>query len=287
MKSTTHHLSIRDNAKLPAIIYGFDRITVWLDHPELPIKIAHLKRHCTNVEESLQQMPFNPRWKLKVELYQPTIEGLELLESALGYEIAVCVTYVEIACDIRSTQKGQARKQLKDFLAGAYIPNLRQTAQRDYMTWYFGRRANENGIQPSVLVAYADKPSKLNNAQPAEKDLCDLHIEGRRAGTKGLKPQGIISLSDLIQFNHQKFWDNNLVMYQLPKLAQLGRLLAADQGRSADVSGTALRKRAHAWIERYSNEGAFVLHNALRDYPQLKRHLSKVKFSEWLKMIVQ
>lgn len=287
MKSTTQRHPIKDNTELPAIVYGFDRITVWLDRPELPIEITRLKKHCADVVEKLQEMPFNPRWKLKVDLFQPTIEGLELLESALGTEIAANVTKAEIACDIRSTKKGQARNRLKVFLAGAYIPYLRQSVQRYLKTWYFGRRATENGIQPSVLVAYADKRSKLNNAQPAEDDLRVLHIESRKVGTKGLKSLGIISLRDLILFNHQKFWDSNLSMYQLPKLAQLGRLLAADQGRSTDVSDTALRKRAHVWIERYSNQGAFVLHNALRDYQQLKRHLIKVKFSEWLRMIVQ
>lgn len=90
----------------PPVIYGFDRVTFWLDIPECPISEAVLEEHCTHVEVTVMQMKCNARWKLKIALFQPTARCLQLLEDAMGYDIAVLITYVEIAFDLPAKSAG-------------------------------------------------------------------------------------------------------------------------------------------------------------------------------------
>jgi hypothetical protein len=66
----------------------------------------------------------------------------------------------------------------------------------------------------------------------------------------------------------------------------LGRILADACGDDANVSGTALRKRAARWKERHSIKENFVMHNALRAMPELKQIFETVLFSEWAKATV-
>ncbi len=277
-----------DDAKAgpePLVIFGFDRVTLWLDRPELPIALGRLKRHCTKIKVDLQQMLYQARWKLRLEIFQPTAECLELLEKALGDDIAVQLTYVEIACDFPGNGKKQTRQWRNAFLGAAKMKYQRQSVVRDKTTWYFGRRTDGEKRSPQVLAVYADKPSKLNNARPSADLLPCVHIEWRATGNPVLASLGIISLGDLIQFDHRRFWNVHIRLYELPKPTALGRLLAKVYGTETNVSGSALRMRTARWIKNHTTEGKFVMHNALLTDPEIAKDLNKVPFLEWVKMM--
>ena len=134
---------------------------------------------------------------------------------------------------------------------------------------------------------YAHRPSKLGNAQPSQSLPPCLHIDWRATGSASVAVLGIVSLDDLIQFDHHAFWDRHVRMFELPaKATVLGRLLAKAAGADVDVSGTALRRRAARWIAKYSVDGKFVMHNALRATPKLIPMLNSVPFTVWLETVM-
>ena len=265
-------------------IHGVDRIKTWLNHPELPIKPSRLKRHCTDVKVTLGQMPYNANWKLQVELFQPTIKCLELLKAGIGSDVRILINYAEIACDIPATSKKQAKWGQKQFIGSAKMLYQRQNVIRYEGTDYFGRRESKRG---NVLAVYADRPSKINNAKPAANAKPCLHIECRVRGSTALANHGVVSLQDLILFDHESFWDKNIRIYQLPNLTNLGRLLGKINGSNSDISSTALRKRATKWMNDFRNDdGDFVMHNALLATPKLVSQLNVLPFNEWLDAMV-
>lgn len=269
-------------------IFGFDRITVWLDVPELPISMRLLEPHCTEICVHFIQMRYQARWKCRIVILQPTEQCLVLLAESLGQNIAALVTYVEIACDVPADSRRQAELWCNKFLASARMHYQRQPVVRykTKTTYYYGRRTHNGKRRSHVQVLYADLPSKLNNTEPPEGSPPCLHIEWRATGSAALERIGIVSLEDLIRFNHEHFWNKHIRLYELPKKTQLGRVLAELRGDCTNVSSTALRKRATRWIERFTIGGSFVMHNAVRDKPDIKSHLTEKTFAEWLETTV-
>ncbi len=267
-----------------SVIFGFDRITMWTDRPELPFELSKIDEHCAEVKAYLEQMLHNARWKCRVEIFQPTTTCLEILAEELGCATAVLINYIEIACDIRSKSHRQIRAWRNRFLESAKILHLPHDVvlEENGNTFYCGGRGS-----PSVLAAYADKPSKLNNARPPEGAPPCAHQEFRKTGESAVAESGIVSAIDLSHFDHVKFWNDSLRFYKIPKnKTQLGRLLARACGASVDVTGSALRKRAIRWIKKHSivdgRCDVFVMHNALRDTSNLEKLLPQISFTDWL-----
>lgn len=272
-----------------AVVYGFDRLTLWLDRSELPCSLPVLKQHCANIVVALKQMKKQPRWKLEIQLYQPTAKCLRLLAKGLGLDVAVTLTYSEIACDLQTGSKGHADRWRNDFMASALMRHQRQGVALYEGTCYFGRRTDGEKRRSNVLAVYADKPSKLNNARPSSENSPCLHIEWRATGSGTLERLGIVTLDDLIQFDHQRFWDRHVLLFRLPKPTTLGRILASAAGDDPDVSGSALRKRAARWKVKYtlgSDQKIFAMHSALRDTESVRKHFDRVAFSEWVSATV-
>lgn len=290
------------------VIDGFDNIWLWMDRPELPFAEQLLWPHCAKVDIKCIQPKFQANRKLLVCLHQPTTACLKVLRSGIGREVGVAITYVEIARDIL-VKPSHAVPQLRDqFLASARVPYQRDPVMEHKETWYYGRRTskqtgqNQNppatdadGVPAAigedqskgrrkghVLAAYADNPSKLNNAQPDESALPCLHIEWRASGKAALESVGVRALDDLLRFDFDSHWDAHVLMLTLPSKTALGRLLARINGGSPDSSSVAFLKRANRWLENQSIKGRFVLHNALQHDPELARNLPHLSFREWL-----
>ena len=268
-----------------SVIFGFDRLTIWLDRPECPFELSKLKNHCTKVEANHLQMLHNPRLKCRVELLQPTLRCLEILADELGCATAVVINYVEIAFDLPSKSRRRTRARRNSFLASAKILHRPHDVVLDSKfgtIFYCGHRGSS-----IVLAAYADKPGKLNNARPPEDGPRCAHQELRITGEAAVAERGIVSVDDLIRFGHAEFWNEALRFYKIPKnKTELGRLLARACGASVDVTGSALRKRATRWIEKSSifdgRSDVFVMHNALRTTSHLEKLLPQISFTDWL-----
>ena len=269
---------------VPTPIYGYDRVTLWIDQPELPVSTDYFGAHCTKFVVKLEQMNYNANWKLKLDIFQPTIICLEQLLESFGAEINTIIVYVEFACDTPASNKAQSQQWQLEFIAAAKLEYQQQSVVNYKGTDYYGRIKGESK-RGHIMVVYSDRPSKLNNAQPKDSDPPCLHIEHRVKGSDFLLTRGIVSLSDLIKLDFPRFFENNTQIYKLPKLTELGRLLAHIGKSNTDVSTTALRKRANKWKSKHSIKESFVMHNALKNTQELIKHLDKEPFSAWLKKV--
>jgi len=272
----------------PLVKFGFDRVTLWIDRPEFPIAMARLKKLCTKIKVHLEQMPYQARWKLRLEIYQPTIECLEVLAKALGDYIAVQLTYVEMACDFPGNGKKQTREWRNAFLGAAKMKYQRQPVVRDKNTFYYGRRTDENGNKRgNVLAVYADRHSKILNARPVDGTPPCLHLDWRASGSAPLESHGIITIQDLINFNHPRFWSENIKMYELPKPTEFGRLLSIADDVELKIGKPAMRKRARKFKDDNRIGEIFIMHNALLGRPDNAKRLKAMQFEEWIKTLLQ
>ena len=278
--------TLSDPEQPPLPIYGYDRIRLWIDQPELPVSTDYFDQHCTEFVVSLEQMHFNARWKLKLDIFQPTITFLERLLKVLGSEIATHIVYVELACDTTARSQAQAQQWQHQFLTSAKLKYQQQPVVTYEGTDYFGRRNDGTSWRGQVMAVYSDKPSKLNNAQPEWDALPCLHIEQRVSGSNALATCNIVSLHDLIRLDISQFFDDHVRIYSLPYLTELGRLLARIAKANTDVSPTALRKRANKWLEQHCSNGHFSMQNALLATPHLAKNLETTPFSAWLQTML-
>lgn len=269
-------------------IYGVDRATIWLDvaDPRLPLK--RIAAHCGDVDLRVGQMPYNARWKSCIRLHQPDRRALKLLNEALGQTICAAVTYAEIAADVPCADAEQAQELQCRLLGALRVPYARDEVIIEQGTAYFDRRARPSNSRrepdrraPHVRVVYADKPTKLNNARPDDDSPPAVHLEWRASGAAALRRVGIGSVGDLAAFDHAAFWRDAVHLYELPGPTELGRLLAASAGTDQDVSGEALRRRAHRWRDAATIDGAFVLQNALRNRPGVANRLKRIQWDAW------
>lgn len=213
MLSRTKIKNVTDDdlaANKTKVIHGFDKITIWLDHSEFPGSLDLIKNHCTDIKYYLEQMPYQALWKFRIELFQPTKNGLKQLAKVLGNNISVMVAYVEIAADFPAESDEQAILWRDAFLGSARMKYGGQAVMLEEHgnIWYFGRRANDNGTKRGrVLAVYADRPSKLLNApEPANGTPPCLHVELRATGSSVISGLGISTIQDLIEFKHKRFW---------------------------------------------------------------------------------
>lgn len=285
-------LHIERNCSMrPHIEYGFDRIKFWLDANEFPGDLTRLSPHCQGAEFACQQMPFNARWKSSLELFQPTIECLEVLKAEIGQTTQVQLSYTEIVIDLipRSKKAGLSNFWCDQFLQAAVPKHHRNKAILHKGTWYFNRLAHSDTSRRSkhVLAIYCDRPSKINNSKWAKAPNC-LHIEFRISSMEALSQIGLWTIDDLINFSHATFWGQHVHLYALPNKTNLGRTLAQIAGSDSNVTGEALRRRADRWVRQYSENTTqgheqFVLFNALRETNKRAFSRYRVTFKQWLR----
>jgi hypothetical protein len=267
------------------IVRGFDRIDFWIDRYDLPqalkgfVARGVLKIVCRGT------MKYNARFKMKLSVPRIELSTLQEIVAALGHEVAISIAYVEVFFDA-TIERSKERRAIKcALLTSLKMRCQRQPATEYKETWYFGRRGL-NGTKSSHVVAiYDDKPRKdFAGAREIEsiKRACRcLHIEWRATGSNNLARIGIRTFQDLLEFDHLAFWNRDVRMYRLPRKAALGQLLRESEGKTSEVSGSALRALANRWVERYSHNDKFVMHNALLKTPNLARKLKSTPFTAW------
>lgn len=289
MKTPIHNRSLIDlpHSFTPYPVSGYDRIGMYLDYSDWPLPIEQLEATCCGIEIAPAVIPYQARWKQQIHLFQPTPMALRILDESLKGGVGVGISYAEIALDILHPDKRRVKAIRNSFLASVKLPYGRDKVVPDKSIYYYRRRTTGTTRTPKNLVLYADNPSKLHNECHYLDGLPCCHFEMRISGSDSLEKEGIVSLKDLIRFKHHAFWERNLRLYSVPtQPTKLGRMLALADGASTKVSGTALRKRANRWKERYSisheRSMIFVLHNALLASPKLAQILTRMTFREWL-----
>jgi hypothetical protein len=270
----------RFQTDVPIVTDGLDHAIVWFDRSELPFNIALLEPHCGDLTVTARQPDFHANRKLSLSLFQPTLECLILLREFVGREMVVDVTYAEVARDVLVRNVATASSLMDAFLAAVFIPYSHHTFMRyqDKGTWYCGPPTKKG----SRVVLYPDRPSKINNARPLDDDDPDFHFEWRASGKDALAQIGIASIDDLIMFDHDRHWAERIRLYDITNKTELGRKLAKCMGGKANASNPAYLKRGNKWIDDHTEDGKFVLHNALKSTPELQSLLTTISWNQWL-----
>ena len=152
------------NARSEPCVYGFDRVCIWIDRPELPIAKSALEQHCARVDVCLRSMPYNSRWKLLIDLHQPTVKCLRVLLQALGYDIAAHIVYVEIARDYLIGCIELALAMQISFLGSAVMLYQRNDVSTYEGTFYYGKRYGAPTIKEMVAdgIELCQRPLESN-----------------------------------------------------------------------------------------------------------------------------
>jgi hypothetical protein len=263
-----------------APVMAFDRVKLHFDHaaPSLPFdEVDSLCRgglkHVPIIGTDAQK--FHPERKYYVELFQPGRDALRLLYQAAKGRYTIRPYMLEVAVDWITDDREEA-KMVRDFILGhMWVPHLTYEVKPYEQTWYYAPRATgptqgDSSPKRSIrlmhnVVLYADKRSKL--ASPYFGRPC-CHLEHRFFGANACADIGASCLGDLAQFRHHAFWREHLRLAMMLSKTELGRFLAPSR---VGVSGTALRKRANACLQKYEIDGAFVLQNLWRHYGEIKR----------------
>ena len=254
--------------------WGYDRFRVLIDRPMLPGPINQLRRACGGGLKVVPgRLKFNPVWQCTVDLYQPSLLALEILnESCLGSQVAALLTYVEIANDLIFRQKAAAVRYESQLMQRLVMRHQRGYVFRHLDTYYFNGRSDAAGSKRGrVGVVYSDMPSKQNTQHVGQP--C-VHIECRITGSAKLATVGLASVGDLKKFDFGLFWESAAALYALPSKTEIGQIIGGPGGD--DVSGTALRKRGQNFIGGCSIDGRFFMHNAVRQKPRLLRKLEQL-----------
>lgn len=269
--------------------HGFDRFKVWFDRSEIPFQIGILFPHCRDAVPTLCEMPYGANWKSNLEIFQPTMQCIEILRNCIGSDVRVLLEYAEIVIDvIPPPNRPLLAKQLEKAFLKAAVPKYhRRVAICINGTWYFERRTDGDlRRRPNVLTVYSDRPSKINNKDVEGAVPC-LHIEWRVSGSEAMQRIGLRTLDDLIAFSPGQFWPQHVELYAMPGSTQLGRVLSRLKGGKEDASDQAFRKRAAGWMLEHSvksthNDEVFVIYNALKANERRAFKPYKIAFKKWL-----
>jgi hypothetical protein len=281
--SSTPHL--RHHRPRDYILFGTDRVHIWVDRDELPLPESILDDG-TTVELSPHPMKYHALWKLQLQLRQPSRRALLTVERSLGHDVRALLNYVEIVLDVLCDSRAQARALQSAFIASVKMKHQQQILVIHKGTAYIGRLTKSDRKPGHVLCVYSDRPSKLNSAKRRRAHAACLHIEWRATGARALEMLGIVTTRDLLDFDHRAFWAERIQLFVLPeRKAELGRILHAAKGQNKhrEITDRALRANASRWIQRHEIDGQFAVHNALLGQPEIARRLKTVPIAEWLK----
>jgi hypothetical protein len=203
-----------------------DVVQLWLQRPLSPRQRAWLERRCYFVRVDYFQ--------LRVRIVRPSGEavqwlatrkhGLNYVELALDWEFNSETERDAAALCVRNNavHRWHRARRVREVWEDR---GTRSTAERDAADRHGDQHEwNERGVRytaaegaPSNLVIYADRRSRMTGAP-----FC-VHLEWRLYGGRVLRRAGIGSLSDLLRFDHRRFWSKRLQLRAV-NLRKLGRL---------------------------------------------------------------
>lgn len=243
--------------RAPLLARGIDRLDINLDIASPPPEIEALRGE--KFEIVAPDVPFHPHWQTRIHVHQPSTELLKELDRLLRHRAQYQIYCVEMAVDYLPPIGIRSSEALEFFLASAHPRHGRTRVTFEGGTIYFKERTNAQGAKSEgVDVAYADRLSKLAAADDFPRRRA-MHVEHRLAGKNDLERAGIITLLDLIDFDHAAFWRKVMVLVRSPSQTDVGRWLAGPD--AATLTSVELQRLGKAWMTEHAVDGKFCLHN--------------------------
>jgi hypothetical protein len=200
----------------------FDMIQVWVREPLDHGRLAWLRGQCGRRDRRLrgglhvQTRParFDRNYRQLLQLRQPKAPAFRWLA---GREDAL-INRAEITLDL-TFESNAERDDAQEFVHQHLVrrwhgrrQEIRINSSDNDTRYDAGRGA------PNRMVIYDEDHCRITG------ELHCLHIEWRVKGAKAVRSAGIESPRDLIGFNHHRFWQRRLLLYEAD-LMRLGRLI--------------------------------------------------------------
>lgn len=223
------NLSRQATSPKPMAVYPFfDKIQFWVSTPLDPKTLAKLEASCGQGSIYAETKParFNGRLRQRVELRQPDTRALQWL----ARHSDTLINRVEIALDYlfdfrvdrenawhfmhsRLVRRWHGKKQK--------IRIVRSRNQEDFdeENNSIGTRYDASRASPNTIAFYEQTHSRITG------EFNCLHLEWRLNKLKAVRRAGIASGQDLLDFDHRRFWEEKLLLFNVDK-ARLGRLLS-------------------------------------------------------------
>lgn len=191
-----------------------DRVTVWLITPLFDEQLEEARiRSGATIICSDRQMYWHPKYKQRLDIFQPTRDQLLTLRYYVGWD--ALVNYLEIACDLITSSRAGALQLQAEFDSLSVKTHQRRSKVRyagalkhDHVghsaTCYSDRRHAPNNV-----VSYADEDSKVIDAP------C-LHCELRISGAVAVRRAGINNFRDLLNLDLVAALSERVRLYKAP-----------------------------------------------------------------------
>ena len=208
----------------------------------------------------------------KLELFQLNADNLERLkticETSKGdYKI----NYIELALDFYSKKKAKV-KCLRRFFNKHLVQLGKSSQEKPYFNNTKGTHYYHRKKKPVRLVLYSKKPFRW------KKGYSCVHLEYRYKGLDALRQLGIITINDIVNFDHAAFWQQQLDLRK-PDFKDIGNYLAEQEGRS--ISNTALNKKGQRFFEQLSS-----LQKLFYNHPEFTKVFSTINTPEALNKFI-
>ncbi|MFM0362135.1 hypothetical protein [Paraburkholderia sediminicola] len=263
------------------IALGFDRLTIWIDHPYPDLPVEDIRKHCGNISfMPCKSATYQNVWQTEIKLFQPSSTALKTLRNAIGHRYRTKLSYAEIALDWITVDEAHARELWTFFLKHFKLRSSRHHVQFCEDTAYYKPRSvGESGRNACNVVAYPDRLSKLNVPNTVGRPCC--HLEFRLTGPTAIsKATNLFSVADCVAVDHQRFWQQHLTLFEVASKADLGRILKRNE---AHTSEAAHRKRAATFLDKHTHSGIYVLQDCVLDLEAIKRILKPIDNRHFLK----
>jgi hypothetical protein len=201
----------------------FDKIQFWVREPLNPETVERLRKQCGSLYDTIEPARFNPQFRHRIELRQPSKQALRWLarrDDAL-------INRVEIALDLIFKFRADVEEAL-DFLHQHLVRRWHGKNQ-EIQVFRLPPRGDDAGSletrydagdwAPNALVLYRQDHSRVTG------ELNCLHIEWRVKSVRAMRAAGIESCQDLLQFDHRGFWKKRLLLYKVDR-NHLGLLIS-------------------------------------------------------------
>jgi len=277
---TKHLITYLSDHDITTVNY-FDRVTMYLDANTREEYLTNIMDANPNNKITMKEMTPNSHLDRYLELFQPKDIQFEELKAISGN---CAITYVEFAIDFM-TYDAQTLENLKYFFKRHVVHPTIKGKTRIFYHYNFkgsngGGGLNETNYSSSEeddqrMVEYIDDEARNDPDQKCQ------HVEYRIRGLNSVKNQGIITINNLLNFDHMPLWDHLLDIRKY-NLTELGRLLDPSLPSSENAP---TRKTFHKRGNKES-DSIISLQSYLKNNPERESAFKEINTAEALKKLL-
>ena len=175
----------------------FDRVGLWLKEPLTKSALTALRQGCGPGGLHVANGPawFDPRYRQRLQLYQPTTEALHLLDRL--DDDGVLLNCIEVTIDLIFADDYAPWQLDERFKNGFLQPWHGKMQVQSYPEGYTTRKPPDEGERRTGhwYDWYGDRPCKLTG------ETACFHFEGRHEGVQFVRRIGLHYPRDLINFD--------------------------------------------------------------------------------------